>query len=136
MVVSNCRWLVTLIALCLTLRRSTGMVWTRQESLWLLTGDSCSFAREKTPIKNAEVASLRKQDCGLCDCSLNGDLCSRDRSWSRNAYHRERRRCQCRRIGGYIRILTSTIPDIYVAFTMPFNSESRMFWLLSLDSNI
>ena len=74
------------------------MVWTRQESLWLLTGDSCSFAREKTPIKTPEVASLRKQDFGLCDCSLNGDLCSRDRSWSRNAYHWERRRFKRRRI--------------------------------------
>ena len=75
------------------------MVWTRQESLWLLTGDSCSFAREKTPIKIPEVASLRKQDCGLFDCLLTGDICSRDRSWSRNAYHRERRCCPRRRIG-------------------------------------
>ena len=43
-----------------------------------------SFAREKSHIKMPEVALLRKQDCGLCDtdCSLNGDLCSHDRSLS------------------------------------------------------
>ena len=50
------------------------MVWTCQESLWLLTGDSRSFAREKSPIKIPEMALLWKQDCGFCDCSLNGDL--------------------------------------------------------------
>ena len=89
MVVSNRRWLVTLIALILTLRRSTGTVWTLQESLWLLTEDSFSFTKKKTPIQIPEVASLRKQDFGLCDYSINGYLCSRDRSWSRNAYHWE-----------------------------------------------
>ena len=80
------------------------MVWTRQESLWLLTVDSCSFAEEKPSIKIPEVASLRKQDCGLCNCSLNGDFCSRDRSWSRNAYQRERRRFNVVELG-----LTSTM---------------------------
>ena len=136
-----CGGLESPIALILTLRRSTGMVWTRQESLWFLTGDSCSFAREKTPITIPEVASLRKQDCGLCDCSLNGDFCSPDRSWSRNAYHRGRRRCQRRKIGATVRtpkrIDNDMYTDIDVAFTMSSNSEWRMHCLLTFNySNI
>ena len=51
------RLLLTVIALILTHRRSTGMVWACQESLWLLTGDSCSFDGEKTPFKIPGVAS-------------------------------------------------------------------------------
>ena len=82
MVVSIRRWLVTLAPFILTLRGSTGLVWTRQESLWLLTGDSCRFAREKTPLMILEVASLRKQDCEFCECLRNGKLCSRGRSWA------------------------------------------------------
>ena len=35
------------------------MVWTRQESLWLLTRDSCSYAKEK-PLSR----SLRWHHCG------------------------------------------------------------------------